>query len=97
LEEFVAEDGKAYMAMTTKWNSKLIMAVKSEAPALQIAVTMGKVLEHQIQGVRNSKPGLAKRMCKWDKGRKNDATTASTTTTTTTTTARRKMEKRLRE
>ena len=32
LEEYVAQDGKNYMAMTTEWNSKFFMAAKSNHP-----------------------------------------------------------------
>ncbi|KAG9196661.1 hypothetical protein G6011_01782 [Alternaria panax] len=68
----VARDGKAYMAMTTKWNSDMFIAMKSKAQAPEIALLMGKALEAQIQVVRDSNPGLARRMRKWDNDSKND-------------------------
>ena len=70
LEEFLATDAKVYMVMTPERSSKMFIAMKS---AMNMLVVMGKVLEHQIQGVKKDKPGLAERRSKWDQDRKTQS------------------------
>lgn len=58
------------MVMTPERSSKMFIAMKS---AMNMLVVMGKVLEHQIQGVKKDKPGLAERRSKWDQDRKTQS------------------------
>jgi hypothetical protein len=52
------------MTTTTRWNANMFAALKLEVQASEMAVLMGEVLEDQIQGVKDSNPGLAERMSK---------------------------------
>jgi len=68
LGEYVAQDGKNYMAMTTEWNSKFFVAAKSTHP--DAPKILQALLESEISEAKVSDPGLAERMSQWDKDAK---------------------------